>query len=208
MDRLYHVDPRLLASAGVLALPRGPSAGIILAGFKTAADGRGLPRGPSTANVRPQECWHYHVHPSVVGRRVVCTLRHRHSHHVQIGHILEHWRGIHRRKLTRHCMVDNTVIPCIKHNTHRLKVLDSLLITFKRRRRMSKTPESLRTTMAKLLPCRHRQPQYLCKIKESSMSDKATKQKTIYQTPDIFSLLEINAKEARYFRGWFFNRRK
>ena len=63
MDRLYHVDPRLLASAGVLALPRAPSAGIILAGFKTAADGRGLPRGPSTANVRPQEYWHYHVPP-------------------------------------------------------------------------------------------------------------------------------------------------
>ena len=140
--------------------------------------------------LRPQEYWHYHVHPrqhisglynsrrwtgfttwtldckrtsagvlalprapSVVGRRSVCTLRHGHSHHVQIGHILEHWRGIHRRKLTRHCVVDNTVIRCIKHNTHRLKVLDSLLITFERQRRMSKTPESLRTTMAKLLPC-------------------------------------------------------
>ena len=40
-------------------------------------------------------------------------------------------------------MVDNTIIRCIKHNTHRSKVLDSLLITFERRRRMSKTPECL-----------------------------------------------------------------
>ena len=61
-----------------------------------------------------------------------CTLSRRLSYHVQNGHILEHFREKHGCKLTRQCIVDNTAIRYIEPNTHKLKILESLLIKFER----------------------------------------------------------------------------
>ena len=61
-----------------------------------------------------------------------CTLSRRLSYHAQNGHILEHFRESHGRKLTRQCLVDNTKIRYIVNNTHDLRIFEALLILYER----------------------------------------------------------------------------